>query len=162
MSEPVAKLKRPTEVANHIPGIVVGVIAGESETGRPMVRWGGHLRAQAVTAVWMADPPKWSVCIGLRVIVGFEDGDEARPLLLALLDAPRANDAVAVAPGTDEAVTSIKPKVLRIESEHELILQCGQAKLALRADGRVLILGGYVLSRSKGVNKIKGGAVQIN
>ena len=32
----------------------------------------------------------------------------------------------------------------------------------LRADGRVMILGGYVLSRSTGVNKIKGGSVQIN
>jgi hypothetical protein len=43
-----------------------------------------------------------------------------------------------------------------------MVLRCGKASITLTRAGKVLIQGSYVLSRSTGVNRVKGGAVQIN
>jgi hypothetical protein len=47
-------------------------------------------------------------------------------------------------------------------AERQLVLRCGKACITLTQAGKVLIEGTYVSSRSSGVNRIKGGAVQIN
>lgn len=160
MSEVVTQLNIPTETFDGVSGVVVGVVDGETDDGRPLVRWGkGPRRGCPAQVVWMEKPPEWSVCKGLRAALAFEDGDQTKPILLGLLDSPPSGSQL---PTEAQLVTETKPKVLRIESEQELILECGEAKISLRADGRVVILGGYVLSRSKGANKIKGGSVQIN
>ena len=49
-----------------------------------------------------------------------------------------------------------------LTAEHEIVLRCGKASLTLTRAGKVLIRGTYLLSRSSGVNRIKGGSVQIN
>lgn len=165
MSEVVTQLRIPSETNDWGTGVKVAVVEGAGDDGGPLVRWGpGRPQACLVRSIWMANPPEWSACRGLRVVLGFEDGDEAKPILLGLLDSPPEIEERPAEPLTEaeEPAEAPKPKVLRIESEQELILECGQAKIALRADGRVVILGGYLLSRSKGVNKIKGGSVQIN
>lgn len=163
MSEVVTQLRIPSQTLDEVSGIVVGVVEGVSDDGRPLVCWGrGRRSARPVRAVWMRTPPEWSNCKGVRAVLGFEDGDQSKPILLGLLDSPPTEREEVQTDDDAGAITEEKPKVLRIESEQELILECGKAKIALRADGRVVILGGYVLSRSKGVNKIKGGSVQIN
>ena len=70
--------------------------------------------------------------------------------MLGLLDPPPASGAVP------------KPKTLRIESQRELVIECGKSKIALRSDGRIEVRGGHLISRSSGPNKIKGGSVHIN
>ena len=42
------------------------------------------------------------------------------------------------------------------------MLRCGDASITLTRAGKVLIKENYVLSRSRGCNKIKGAAVDIN
>ena len=42
------------------------------------------------------------------------------------------------------------------------MLRCGQASLTLTRAGKILLSGTYVLSHSSGVNRVKGGSVQIN
>lgn len=136
-----------------IPGVVRAVIVGAGEDGRPLVTWSGSGGARAPTVaepVWMQNPPRWADCAGLDVIVGFEDGDPGRPLLLGLLGKP---------PSLDDASAL---QVSRIESGDELVLQCGEARITLRADGTITIRGAKVVSRARGVNKIKGGSVEIN
>ncbi len=100
----------------------------------------------------MEPEPDWAGCEGLKVAIGFES-ESNQPLLVGVLGTP-----AKLKPGTSEA----SQDVVKITSDKELVLECGKAKIALRADGRIAILGGYVLSRSSGVNKIKGGSVQIN
>ena len=163
MSNVVTQLRIPSQTVDRVSGVVIGMVEGVSDDGRPLVCWGrGGRSVRPASAVWMQTPPDWSNCKGLRVVLGFEEGDESKPILLGLLDSPPVNRETEQTTAEAEATTEAKPKVLRIESEEELVLECGKAKIALRADGRVVILGGYVLSRSTGTNKIKGGSVQIN
>jgi hypothetical protein len=49
-----------------------------------------------------------------------------------------------------------------LEAEQELVLRCGKSSITLTRAGKVLMRGAYLLSRSSGVNRIKGGSVQIN
>lgn len=53
-------------------------------------------------------------------------------------------------------------KQVLIEAADEIVLRCGEATITLRRNGRVIIRGAYVETRSRGVNRIKGGSVQIN
>ena len=47
-------------------------------------------------------------------------------------------------------------------AEREIVLRCGNASITLTRAGKVLITGEYVLTRARGVNRIRGGSVQIN
>jgi hypothetical protein len=51
---------------------------------------------------------------------------------------------------------------LLITARHQLVLRCGKAAITLTQAGKVLIEGTYLSSRSTGVNRIKGGSVQLN
>ena len=133
----------------QIPGVAVGTLDGVDSDGRPTVRIGDSVESRVAAVVWMADSPDWSASEGARVVLAFEEGDEDRPIILGFLDAPSLR--------TEPAAQSLK-----LESERELVIECGKAKIALRADGRIEIRGGHLISRSTGPNKIKGGSVHIN
>ena len=64
----------------------------------------------------------------------------------------RAGDWISEVDGEKTVVTAQK----------EIVLRCGKASITLTRAGKVLIRGAYLLSRSSGVNRIKGGSVQIN
>jgi hypothetical protein len=155
------------EALTQMPGLVLGTVVSEDSDGTPLVMWReGQRLPRRAPAVWMPSPPRWSECGGMPVVLGFVGGDEAKPVVLGLLGTPpgAATEPLREARTYEEpgVEASTPPRVLRIESEEELVLECGKAKVALRADGRVEIRGGYLLSRSTGANKIKGGSVHIN
>ena len=132
----------------QLPGVLVGEVAGTDDQGFPLVSTDTH-GVRAADVVWMPDAPNWPKCVGLRVVLGHLGGDEQRPVVLGLLDAPPKTRAKT-------------PDTLRVESKRELVIECGKSKIALRADGRIEIRGGHLISRSSGPNKIKGGSVHIN
>jgi hypothetical protein len=49
-----------------------------------------------------------------------------------------------------------------LEGQEEVVLKCGEASITLTRNGKVVIRGKYLLSRSSGVNRILGGSVQVN
>jgi len=104
--------------------------------------------------------PDWSKCLGARVLVVSPDA-EVELVVLALLDAPQGPSEQ-----DSESCGSVPPETLQrrvhLSSEREFVIECGRSKIALRSDGRIEIRGGYLLSRSIGPVKIKGGSVDIN
>jgi hypothetical protein len=68
-----------------------------------------------------------------------------------------------VRPSPEEGLDAmIDGKRVQIEGKDEIVLRCGKASITLRRNGRVVIRGTYVETRSSGTNRIKGGAVLIN
>jgi hypothetical protein len=51
---------------------------------------------------------------------------------------------------------------LFLRAQEELTLQCGEAKIVLRRDGKVVILGKEILSRARQRQRIRGATVDIN
>lgn len=123
----------------------LGTVEGVDELGRPLVRV-ESAPARPHGVVHLSPRPDWARCCGLRVIVGDVAG---APFIVALADPARA-------------VVESKPDLLKIESGRELVIECGKAKITLRADGRIEIRGGHIVSRSSGPNKVKGASVHLN
>ena len=151
--------ERPANMVD-LNGLVIGHVAGVAPSGRPLVVWPGEgERTREAEVLRHAQPGDWNACAGLRCVLAFPRGEAAPPIVIGLLDpspGARAGD-----PATRGRATSA-PDHLRIEAGREIVLECGQARISLRADGRIVIQGGYLLSRSTGVQKIKGASVQIN
>ena len=57
---------------------------------------------------------------------------------------------------------TVDGKRVSFNAEEEIVLRCGKASITLTKAGKVIIRGAYLLNRSSGVNRIKGGSVQIN
>ena len=51
---------------------------------------------------------------------------------------------------------------VHLEGRDEIVLSCGKASITLRRNGRVIIRGAYVETRSSGTNRIKGASVALN
>ena len=49
-----------------------------------------------------------------------------------------------------------------MSGKEQVIIKCGKASITLTKAGKVFIEGTYVLSKSAGVNRIKGGSVSLN
>ena len=138
----------------QLPGVVTAEVVGVDGNGRPLVDCSGTGPISAL-AVWIPGAPSWSDCIGARILVGFINGDETQPIVIGLLEAP----AVV---GNSVSAHEPVPQTLRIEAGKEMVIECGEAKISLRKDGRIEIRGTHLISRSSGPNKIKGGSVFIN
>lgn len=59
-------------------------------------------------------------------------------------------------------MTTLEDKVLHIKADEGLVIECGKSSIILTKDGKVQIKGIELLSRARGMNKIKGAGVNIN
>ena len=134
------------------PGITLGVLAGIDEDGLPLVMvpsLGGPAKvAKHVCAIQPEDA-------GREVVLSFESGDLRKPVILGLVQPA----VVAAAPAAD---VTLDGQRMILTAKEEIVLRCGKASITLTRAGKVIIRGAYVLSRSSGANRIKGGSVQIN
>lgn len=80
------------------------------------------------------------------------------------------DSGVGVAVGTGEGEEGLKlPDTVRIEAnrlrfegKEEVTIECGEASITLRKDGKVIIRGSYVETYATGMNRIKGAAIKLN
>ena len=137
-----------------------GRLVGLNDQSRLLVDYPGNpfgpLRART-TLVLEAGALEQAVADECPVLLLFEDGDPGRPIVVGLL-----RDTVPAAPKAPPVEVEADGRKVEVEAADELVLRCGKASLVLRRNGRVVIRGTYVETRSKGVNRIKGGSVLIN
>ena len=134
--------------------VTVGQLVGVDEAGVALVDFEGNthgpLPARIVGLLSHDDalrhPP---------VALSFEGGDRSRPLIMGVV-----SDRVQPASGNRELM--INGKKIELTADTELQLRCGNASIALRRDGKLVIKGTEVISRASGANKIRGGLVNIN
>lgn len=69
-------------------------------------------------------------------------------------NAPQPKDALPTAPRV--------PDELVISAGKQITIRCGESSITLTAAGKIILRGKYIVSRSSGVQRIKGGSVQIN
>lgn len=147
-----------------IPEVVIGRFLGLDETGQPLIDFPGNPPGRPLRALTTA--PLAPSAAGRDVALLFADGDLAQPVVIGLIQRP-AEDGTTVVDAIGQAPD--KPAEARVDGERvvlsadkEIVLKCGKASITLTRAGKVLIRGAYLLNRSSGVNRIKGGSVQIN
>ena len=89
----------------------------------------------------------------------FEDGDPRLPIVLGHL---AHKDANLTGAQSGQVEVDADGERLLVSAQEQLVLRCGKASITLTKAGKVLIQGTFVSSRSSGVNRIKGGSVQLN
>lgn len=139
--------------ATRLDGVVIGVLLDVPQAASPVVAFAGcpsetGIAATTTTALSRED-------IGAQVALMFVAGDPTQPLVIGRIQ--RLPQAAAPA-----AIAHLDGERLEFSAEREIVLRCGKASITLTREGKVLIKGAYLSSRSSGVNRIKGGSVQIN
>ncbi len=61
-----------------------------------------------------------------------------------------------------ELEVQVDGETLRLTAENNIELRCGSASLTLRKDGKVVLSGTYIVSNSRGANKIRGATISLN
>jgi len=136
----------------RLPSVIVGRIAALQESGVPLVDFPGNasrklVAAQALVQVTTADT-------GRNVALTFEDGDPSLPIIVGLFQTPPTT--------TPQHEIKLDEESLVLSAKKEVVIRCGKSSITLTSSGKVLIQGEYILSRSSGVNKIRGGSIQLN
>jgi hypothetical protein len=99
------------------------------------------------------------VHIGKAVTLMFVHGDPTRPIVTGVL---REGADWPLDEKPDRVEVDADGQRLIVSAKEQLVLRCGKSSITLTKAGKVLIEGSYVLSKSTGVNRVKGGSVQLN
>ena len=135
-------------------GVIIGKFAGFNETGSPLVDFVGDIPHDCVVARSMIALRENQ--IGFDVVLAFEHGDLARPIITGTVWQPEMSLP------QKPVVAELDGERVVLTAEKEIVLRCGKASITLTQAGKVLIRGAYVLSRSSGANRIQGASIQLN
>jgi Domain of unknown function (DUF6484) len=144
--------------ADVLPGVVVGELVALADEGRtPLVTYPGQPGTAAQRARSVVD--LHAAHIGQSVVLMFEGGDPTGPIVMGVL---RQHEGWPEADAPSQVQVEADGERLIVSAAEQLVLRCGKASITLTKAGKVLIQGSYLSSRSTGVNRIKGGSVQLN
>jgi|SRR5271165_1886669 len=134
--------------------VSMGTLTGFDASGLALVKFAESgtreaLRARSTVTLSFSQ-------IGSEVVLVFEEGNLAKPIVMGCIQSKN--------PVEPEQFIGVKldGEELTLSADREIVLRCGKASITLTRAGKILICGAYVLSRSFGVNRIKGASVQIN
>ena len=148
--------KHKNKQATQLDGVVIGVLMSFTEAGLPLVAFPGNPSETGLvahsTTVFKRDD------IGCQVALLFEGGDPQQPIVIGRIQHPEQ----IVQPEKKNISAVLDDERLEFKAGKEIVLSCGKASITLTKAGKIILRGAYVLSRSSGVNRIKGGSVHIN
>lgn len=151
---------------NNAVSFSVGRIVRITEGGQPFVDFPGNQveELKARIAVELSSKPRANWLEGLPVILVFEDGDMAKPIILGVIrdtvDASLLQEVVVATEHQREGLVDRKQVVF--DAKEEIVLRCGKGSITLRKDGKIVLKGTEIVSRASRTNKIKGASVAIN
>jgi Domain of unknown function (DUF6484) len=140
------------------PTVAVGELIAITNSGRtPLVVYPGQPGSAGVPARSIVDLR--GAHVGKRVALLFEGADITRPIVAGVL---RDCEGWPLTDEPGQVEVDADGDRLIVSAKSQLVLRCGRASVTLTKEGKILIQGTYVSSRSSGVHRIKGGSVQIN
>lgn len=168
MKSSLAENIQAIEIEEKISGTRIGSITGIDKKGLILIDFPGNtlgpLPARFVESI-KQKLLKHGVPINDKILIIFENDDPGLPIIIDAicytLDDQAENDAVAFQVQETEDVT-IDGRRVTFDAKEQIELRCGKSSIILTRAGKVLIRGAYLLSRSTGANRIKGGSVQLN
>ena len=138
--------------------VVIGELIAMTDEGRtPLVLFPnqpGTAALKAQTVIDLHGPH-----IGSKVVLMFERGDPTKPIVMGLL---REGEGWPLNEHPGQVEVDADGERMIVSAESEIVLRCGKASITLTKAGKVMIQGTYVSSRSSGVNRVKGGSIQLN
>jgi hypothetical protein len=152
---PIKKAARNKKIDN----VVIGLLLSIDELGQPLVAYPGNPDETARIA--RSSTQLTTKDVGCEVALLFEGGDPKLPLVIGKIQQARKSTSDQ---DQDESANraELDGESIVLSARQNITLKCGKASITLTKAGKVVIRGAYLLNRSSGVNRIKGGSVQIN
>ena len=163
-SDPAPSAVGETAETVRIDGLLIGVLTqvdpnGEGRIAFDSLSVNAPLLARSVVPMTRQE-------VGRQVCLMFEKGDWTKPVVLGFLQAKVTQEPESDVGQSGDKTRPIEARIdgerIVLEGHKEIVLRCGKASITLTQDGRVLVRGTYLSSRSSGPNLIKGGSVQLN
>ncbi len=168
MKRSLAANVRAVEFSKQIEGVRVGKIVSLDESGQVLVDFPGNTQGPVAARLTSSIKSKLlnqTASADKEVLLAFEDNNPELPIIIdalySLVDEITNTPTIALETEKPTDIT-IDGKRVTFDAKEEIVLRCGKASITLTRAGKVLIRGAYLLNRSSGVNRIKGGSVQIN
>ena len=152
---------RNERVKDKYIGITVGSLIGIKKTGEPLVNFStnGSIVSLPARSTLRLDQKD----IGRKITVMFENGDCRKPIVTGLIQKPEVGKSLDNDHPDEKPIhVEIDGERLQLTAKKEIVLRCGKGSITITKAGKVLIRGTYIFNRSSGVNKIKGGSIQLN
>lgn len=167
MKQASKKDRQQLEPVGTIEGVKVGTITAMND-GQPLVDFAGNnlgpLEAR-YTASTEFQFLQQAAAKQREVLLVFENNNPRRPIIIDILHS-FIDDITEVPPIEMQLENSqdvtIDGKRITFNAREQIELRCGKSSIVLTRAGKIIIKGAYLLNRSSGVNRIKGGSVQIN
>jgi len=144
--------------------LMLGTLVGIDD-GRPMIATpdnkGNAQAASALESVSRDISSHGDGLVGSAVLIALV-GDQLVVLGLVRDRVVSVNDAAGAISQKLEDEIVIDGDRLVLDARREIVLRCGGSEIVMRKDGKVVIRGNNISSRSAGPNKIKGTSVNIN
>lgn len=145
------------QTENKVDGVVIGLFLSINENDEPMVAFPGNPIEAAVPA---GSTIQFTVDdIGKEVALLFEGGDLHKPLIIGKIQHASKDHSKCQ---FKQMAAEIDGETIVLSAKNEIVLKCGKSSITLTKAGKILIKGEYLSSRSTGVNRIKGGSIQLN
>ena len=148
------------------PGACVGRIVECGQAGQVLVEFdAGQPKEARFVSGLRRDELAEAAHSGREVLIVFERGDPERPIVLAFMENESERN---VSPQLDGNLIEqprhavVDGEKVKIEAQKEIVLECGKGSITIRRDGKILIKGTNLVSRSSGPHRIKGAHVAIN
>ncbi|MBI9091711.1 MAG: hypothetical protein JEZ12_21080 [Desulfobacterium sp.] len=161
---------RKLEFSRQIKGAVAGRIVETDPNARVLVDFPGNpwdpVQARLTRSIKM-QLQKEKHIFPLEVLLIFENNNPHRPVIVDILCSDledgnsNAPEEICLDREKPEEVV-VDGRKIAFTAKEEIVLRCGKSSITLTKAGKVIIRGAYLLNRSSGVNRIKGGSVQIN
>ena len=145
-----------TSLATPGLALVTGKLVATGNGGRtPLVLYQGQPGTTALAARAIVDLR--ATHVGHEVVLMFEEGDPARPVIMGVL-----RESLPVPDHAGQVEIDADGESLVVSGKQQVVIRCGEASITLTKAGKVVIQGEYVISRARRTNRIEGGGVQIN
>jgi hypothetical protein len=128
-----------------------GILRGLTAAGVPMVVFadsgtGDPVEAQSCVPLGARD-------VGCDVVLLCTADRPERPIVLGVIRPTATTNPVQV---------TADGKSITLVAQESITLECGESRITLHRSGKVVIRGAHVVSHSTGVNRIRGGSVELN
>jgi hypothetical protein len=148
---PIAVEDSPSSEVVSVAGVVTGILAGFADDGAPLL-----------------DIPSISVSVRIagRSCIPLRDEDVGKQIV-AVPDAANPDSPIVIGviqplKGKRDVEIVADDAGIIVHATESITLQCGEASIRLGRDGTVVIRGRHVVTHAAGVNRIRGGSVELN
>ena len=124
----------------------------------------GSIAARSLIATSLQQDGDGEKSLSFSVLLVFENGDPALPIIVGILHdtlyPPALTKTKTFSMERHDIIVDGRKMVF--DAKEEIVLRCGKSSIMLKKDGKVIVKGSQIVSRSSGTNKIKGASVRIN